>query len=232
ELEAAYHAHSRAIVHIEHRGSSTSAPYICHAEAAFLAGKRVEAEASFAKATELIDLTLSGSNLTYYRYVQFLLTGELQHLLLAREQMLKMVNLLESPRLRRDYWHQMPVHQDIERNWQENVQCKVVQCKVVQLAGADVPLGRPLTAKDRLPVTWTMDAGALDEAVLQAMGKVGYRRFRLKRLLAEAIAQGTLPTDADLAQAVNVSVRTIERDRAAMAAEGFELVTRGYGRSV
>ncbi len=226
DLAAAYHAHSRAIVHIEHRGSSTSAPYICHAEAAFLAGKQAEAESSFAKATNLIDLTHSGSNLTYYRYVQFLLTGERQYLALAREQMLKMINLLENGRLRRDYWGQMPVHEDIERYWQEGV-----LSKTVQLAGVDVPLGRPLAPNDLLFVTWTVDGGITDEVILQSAGKVDLRRFRLKRLIAEARAQGTLPTDDDLARAVGMSVRTIERDRIALAADGFQLVTRGYGRS-
>ncbi|MFZ1399994.1 MAG: BREX system ATP-binding domain-containing protein, partial [Candidatus Promineifilaceae bacterium] len=225
DYAAAYEAHSRALVHIEHRGASTSAPYICHAEAAFLLGKQVEAAASFAKATLLIDVEQTSSNLTYYWYVQFLLTGERPYLALAREQKLMLTLLLAETRLRRDFWHNLSVHQDIERYWQAGT-----TTETVRLAGADVPLGRPLTPDDLLLITWTVDDGVGDTAVYQQSGKVGLRRHRLRRLADEAFVQGALPTDADLAQALGVSVRTVERDRAALAAAGLGLRTRGYGR--
>ena len=225
DYAAAYEAHSRALVHIEHRGSSTSAPYICHAEAAFMLGKQAEAEASFAKATPLIDFEQTSSNLTYYRYVQFLLTGERHYLALAREQKLALTLLLAEARLRRDYWHNLSVHQDIEQLWR-----KEAKTEVVWLAKADVPLGRPLTPNDLLPITWTLDDGVGDTAVRQQSGKVGLRRHRLRRLADEAFAQGALPTDDDLAQVLGVSVRTVERDRVALAESGFVLRTRGYGR--
>ncbi|WP_420645849.1 ATP-binding protein [Candidatus Leptofilum sp.] len=225
DYAASYEAHSRALVHIEHRGSSTSAPYICHTEAALLLGKQAEAEASFAKATSLIDLQASGANLTYFRYVQFLLTKDRHYLTMARTQMIALCLQLEETPLRRDYWHNLPVHQDIERHWRDGA-----QTETVQLAGADVPLGRPLTDKDRLSIVWTLDDGVGDTAVRQQEGKVGLRRHRLRRLADEAYAQGALPTDAELAQALGVSIRTIERDRAALAAAGQELKTRGYGR--
>ncbi|MCA9918082.1 MAG: DUF1670 domain-containing protein, partial [Anaerolineales bacterium] len=225
DYAAAYEAHSRALVHIEHRGSSTSAPYICHAEAAFMLGKQAEAEASLAKATALIDFEQMSSNLTYFRYVQFLLTGERCYLALAREQKLLLTLLLAEARLRRDFWHNLSVHEDIEQRWREGA-----KTEVVWLAKADVPLGRPLTDDDLLPITWTLDDGGGDTAVYQQAGKVGLRRHRLRRLADEAFAQGALPTDADLAQALGISVRTVERDRAALAEAGFVLRTRGYGR--
>jgi tetratricopeptide (TPR) repeat protein len=226
DYEAAYVAHSRALVHIEHRGSATSAPYICHAEAALLSGQRAEAEASFAKATSLIDLQNAGANLTYYRYVQFLLTQERRYLALAREQMMQLCLLLEDVQLRRDYWHNLPVHKDIQRYWQAGG-----VCETVWLAGTEVPLGRPLTDDDLLPVTWTLADGVGDTAVRQQSGKAGLRRHQLRRLADEAYAQGALPTDVDLAQALGVSVRTVERDRKALAEAGFVLRTRGYGRT-
>jgi Flp pilus assembly protein CpaB len=134
--------------------------------------------------------------------------------------------LLEDVRLRRDYWHNLPVHQDIERLWREGA-----ATETVRLAKADVPLGRPLTDDDLLPVTWTLADGVVDTAVRQESGKAGLRRHRLRRLADEAFAQGALPTDADMAQALGVSVRTVERDRLALVEAGFVLRTRGYGRN-
>ena len=168
----------------------------------------------------------SGANLTYYRYVQFLLTKDRRYLALARAQMLALCLLLEDGRLRRDYWHNLPVHQDIERFWREGA-----DVETVRLAKADVPLGRPLTDDDLISITWTLDDGGEDTAVRQESGKVGLRRHRLRRLADEALAQGALPTDADLAQALGISVRTVERDRAALAKAGHILRTRGYGRA-
>lgn len=224
DFAAAFEAHSRALVFIEHRGASTSAPYICHAEAAIMLGKQAEAEASFAKATSLIDLQMSGANLTYYRFVQFLITKDRQYLVLAREQMLALCLLLEDAQLRRDYFYNLPVHQDIERFWQEDA-----QMQKVSLAKAGAPLGRPLTNDDRFQIMWTLN-DVLDTAVHQQTGKVGLRHYRLRRLADEAFAQGALPTDADLAKALGISVRTVERDRAALASSGYLLRTRGYGR--
>ena len=45
------------------------------------------------------------------------------------------------------------------------------------------------------------------------------QHHRLKRLLEEARAQGAAPTDEDLAHALQVQVRTIERDMAALGAQ-------------
>ena len=117
------------------------------------------------------------------------------------------------------------MHQDIEQLWR-----KEAKTEVVWLAKADVPLGRPLTPNDLLPITWTLDDGVGDTAVRQQSGKMGLRRHRLRRLADEAFAQGALPTDDDLAQVLGVSVRTVERDRVALAESGFVLRTRGYGR--
>jgi DNA-binding CsgD family transcriptional regulator len=46
-------------------------------------------------------------------------------------------------------------------------------------------------------------------------------------LLDEALAQGAVATQEDLAQALHVSVRTIKRDCVALKAEGVYLPTRG-----
>ena len=69
--------------------------------------------------------------------------------------------------------------------------------------------GRPVQ------VRWTVDAGPADVAVKQAQGAIALRRARLSRLLQEAQAQGASPTVGQLADALGVSKRTIQRDLAA-----------------
>jgi tetratricopeptide (TPR) repeat protein/DNA-binding transcriptional ArsR family regulator len=98
-------------------------------------------------------------------------------------------------------------------------------CLGVQLARADAPTHRRPTAEEMVPVIWTVDAGAEDAAVGE--GKVGLRRHRLLRMLAEAEAAGGLPTVVDLAGALDVSPRTIRGDLAALRDAGYTVSTRG-----
>ncbi len=91
-----------------------------------------------------------------------------------------------------------------------------------RLVRADVPLGRTLTPGDYLPVRWTLDSPG-DSAIPRADER---RRQVIRRLLDEAAAQGAAPTDADLAQALGVSRRTILRDIEILAAEGVAIPTR------
>lgn len=63
-------------------------------------------------------------------------------------------------------------------------------------------------------VQWTVDAGPADVALKQAKGAIAVRRVRLSRLIREAERQGVRPKEADLATALGVSVRTIQRDLA------------------
>jgi biotin operon repressor len=92
----------------------------------------------------------------------------------------------------------------------------------VKLARAAVPLGRELVEADYTTVSWTL-ASPLDELV---KGRHERRQTILKRLLAEAQTQKAAPTDADLATALGVSTRTIERDLAALRGEGISFETR------
>jgi biotin operon repressor len=83
-------------------------------------------------------------------------------------------------------------------------------------------LGRPLTDADLVDVRWTVHAPA-DDTILD---KTDRRRHILQRLLSQAREQNAAPTDADLARALGVSRRTIERDMAALQAAGQGLSTR------
>ena len=63
------------------------------------------------------------------------------------------------------------------------------------------------------PVQWTVDAGPADMALKQNKGAIALRRQRLTRLIREAKMQGIEPRGEDLAAALGVSLRTIQRDR-------------------
>ena len=76
-------------------------------------------------------------------------------------------------------------------------------------------------------VVWTVDAGLEDAEVKQRHGSVALRRTRIQRLANEALAQGAVASQEDLAQALHVSVRTIKRDCKALQEADVYLPTRG-----
>lgn len=92
--------------------------------------------------------------------------------------------------------------------------------------------GRALRDTASVEVAWTVDGGAEDRQVLQRHGKAALRRVRIQRLLGEALEQGGVATQEDLARALQVSVRTIKRDCALLQAEGIYLPTRGYVQAI
>ena len=88
--------------------------------------------------------------------------------------------------------------------------------------------GQALRETATTEVVWTIDAGLEDRQVLQRHGRLALRRVRIPRLLDEALAQHAVATQEDLAQALQVSVRTIKRDCAHLRAQGTYLPTRGH----
>ncbi|MBV7334014.1 DUF1670 domain-containing protein [Chloroflexi bacterium TSY] len=87
----------------------------------------------------------------------------------------------------------------------------------VLLASREASHGQSLSETATKQISWTLDAGESDTEILSQ----GLRRVRIQRLLDEAVAQGGLATQEDLAQALEVSVRTIKRDCEALQAVGF-----------
>ena len=85
------------------------------------------------------------------------------------------------------------------------------------------PTGRPLRADEWVDVVWNV-ATVEDEII---PGKAARRQHRLLRLLQEASDQNAAPRVADLAQALDVSPKTIKRDLAALRAAGHNARTRG-----
>jgi DNA-binding SARP family transcriptional activator/Tfp pilus assembly protein PilF len=120
---------------------------------------------------------------------------------------------LGDPQLRRSFFQNIPLNREIVRAYDQIARnLRVIS---VLLARRDVPLGRTLNKDEYIKVQWTLSAPE-DDAIA---GKSKRRRYRLKRLLNEAEGQGAAPTDDDLAQALQVSRRTILRDMQALAHE-------------
>jgi hypothetical protein len=97
----------------------------------------------------------------------------------------------------------------------------------VHLARSDVPEHRRATPEETVPVIWTLDAGSEDTAIAAQEGRVSLRRHRILRLLAEAEQAGAAPTVADLAGALDVSVRTLCSDLSFLRGSGHTVRTRG-----
>ena len=96
----------------------------------------------------------------------------------------------------------------------------------VLLARRGIPRGRPLRPEELVEVVWTIELPDQREVGLAA-NKATARQERLRRLCAEAAAQGAEPTVGDLANALGVTARTVDRDIAALRASGELLATRG-----
>ncbi len=101
------------------------------------------------------------------------------------------------------------------------------QVRVI-LVKRNVSHARPISETRTEEVTWTIDAGAEDREVQHQHGRQALRQVRIQRLVAEALEQNAVATQEDLAQALNVSVRTIKRDVVALQEQEIYLPTRGY----
>lgn len=88
--------------------------------------------------------------------------------------------------------------------------------------------GQALGETPKKEITWTVDAGSEDRQVQHQHGSRALRQVRLQRLLDEALEQGALASQEDLAQALHTSTRTIKRDFAQLQAQGQLLPSRGY----
>ena len=87
--------------------------------------------------------------------------------------------------------------------------------------------GQSLHQSETIEVTWTIDAGPEDYEIEQRDGVTALRRTRIQRLLDEALSQGAVASQEDLARVLHVSVRTIKRDCANLHGQGILLPTRG-----
>lgn len=108
---------------------------------------------------------------------------------------------------------------------------KIGQIRVL-LVRQKAASGQALGQTPQVEVTWTVDAGAEDIAVLKEYGLTGLRQVRIQRLLDEAMEQGALATQEDLARVLQTSLRTIKRDSAELHKTGVYLASRGYMKGI
>lgn len=195
-----------------------------HALATRQTGDVPTAKASLARAEQ----ALAQSDFVRFRvllcFARFEIFGTVEALQTGYREIQRQATLFSHEKLRADFLTQVSLHCEMESRWQA-LQARPTT-HLVSLARVDAPLGRPLHAAEHVEVSWTVDAGEADAAILRQHGKVALRQHRLRRLLAEASAQEAAPTDDDLAQALGVSRRTILRDMEALAQAGFTSPTR------
>jgi hypothetical protein len=142
----------------------------------------------------------------------------------AHQALDQMLGLL-TPEHRLMSSQRVPEHRLILETWQAAQPRRIV----VRLPRAGAPLGRPLREGEWVEVTWTV-AAPEDENI---PGKVDRRQRRVLRLLEEARAQGAAPSTENLAQALDVSLRTMVNDLTALEMEHaglLQTVLRGRSR--
>jgi transposase len=110
-------------------------------------------------------------------------------------------------------------------------QVRAGQVRVV-VARVDAPFGPPLGETARVEVTLTVDAGGEDAEVQAREGRERLRQGRILRILDEALEQGGVLTEEDLARVLHVTRRTIERDVRALREAGHLIQTRGQIKGV
>ncbi len=117
-----------------------------------------------------------------------------------------------SPEQQRLSLENVQEHREIMAAWQAGGPRRVA----VRLPRVAAPPRGPIMDDDYVIVSWTIETPE-DETI---PGKVARRRHRLIRLLREAAQQGGVPTQQDLADALGVGLRTVERDMAEMKKGG------------
>lgn len=100
------------------------------------------------------------------------------------------------------------------------------------LAATDAPHGRPLAQSQMVEVLWTVNAPEEDAEVRRKFGRKVRRQVRIMRLAGEAVEQGGLATEEDLAEALHVDTRTIRRDIGELERRGELVPTRGKVKGV
>jgi hypothetical protein len=91
----------------------------------------------------------------------------------------------------------------------------------------DASVGKPLSELPKVQVWVTLDGGQEDLEAYQSFGQAGLRRQKLLRISDEIVEQYGIATQEDLARLLGTSVRTIKRDIAYLAKQGFQVLTRG-----
>lgn len=190
-------------------------------------GRQEQAEQAFLSAQDFHnpkqDSTEIRRNYHYTAYLLQTVQGNerkaLNHLLQAEEAMQSMAQAIpEEDRPR--FLNLIAVNRKIQQ-----ALAKFSKITEIQLARINVPRGKKLVEEDYVQVNWTLVKPG-DDLITPLAAR---RQHIIHRLITEAIAQGALPTDDDLAQALDVSRRTILRDIQRLQEQGMEIKTRQRG---
>ena len=88
--------------------------------------------------------------------------------------------------------------------------------------------GKIIEKMEKKKVRLTIDNGIEDIEALREYGRINLRQIKIERITEEAIEQGGVLSQEDVAKYLGCTVRTIQRDIAAIKKKGIEVVTRGY----
>ncbi|NOK59002.1 MAG: hypothetical protein GFH25_541218n33 [Chloroflexi bacterium AL-N10] len=111
----------------------------------------------------------------------------------------------------------VPEYRTIVMEWEAYQPQKIE----VVLPRIDAPTGRALRDDEQTTVSWTIRAPD-DQGMTDS---IACRRFRIRRLIQEALTQGAIPTAKHLAEALCVGQRTVEQDLALLRREDPTLST-------
>jgi hypothetical protein len=98
----------------------------------------------------------------------------------------------------------------------------------VTVVGIEEKAGRMIEKMARKKVRLTIDNGSEDLEVKKAYGRIALRQTKIQRITEEAIEQGGLLSQEDLAKYLSCTERTIQRDICQLRGKATEVMTRGY----
>lgn len=217
--EAAYQLAHQILAVEKYESTLTMRSYLLLAECAFKTGRQAEGEQVLARAREKRKPGNISSSTVYFFFVSYLAEPKVSLLCQTYEVMLSIAEGFKSKHMRRDYLHGSPFHTELFAAFANYP----AHFKQVYLS----PIGVDAVTADKIKVWWLVDNGERDADLLATKGKVALRRRRLERLVKQARTYGAAPTLAELADALGVTVRTVERDNQALTAQGRPLATWG-----
>src|SRR4030066_2408326 len=88
--------------------------------------------------------------------------------------------------------------------------------------------GKAVEKMEKKKVRLTIDNGIEDIEVAKEFGRINLRQIKIERITEEAIEQGGVLSQEDVAKYLGCTVRTIQRDIKSIKQKGIEVVTRGY----